>query len=261
MFRLCLPRARASARESLILLVGWSLWWPGAVAGETLTVAVASNFAPAFEALAEDFEARTGYRSRVSTASTGKLYAQIRNGAPFDVFLAADAIRPAQLEQAGLTLGGSRYTYAVGRLVLWSRDPDLGCAEWLTASSEGKLAIANPIHAPYGVAAKEVLDALRIWQRYRTRLVTGENVAQALHFTVSGNARAGLLAASQIAEVEPDGCQWNVPRELYRPIEQQVVVLARAAEKSAAIALAEYLRSEEARIRIRRAGYDLAPGP
>ena len=168
-------------------------------AGDRLTIAVASNFAQVALELAEAFARDTGAAVRVSTGSTGKLYGQIVNGAPFDVFLAADAVRPALLENAGEGLAGTRRTYAIGSLVFWSRAPELAdqCTDAL-ANLDGRLAIANPVTAPYGRAAKEYLMAEGRWEALEPSLVFGESAAQTLQFVATGNAQAGLVAASHV---------------------------------------------------------------
>ena len=244
-------------RATVLVLGVVSAVVPRGVEAETLTVAVASNFTATLKAVAAAFEAQSEHRLRVSSASTGKLYAQIVNGAPFDVFLAADVSHPRLLEANGLTLADSRITYATGRLVLWSRQVDLDCSTWLRAATDGKLAIANPRHAPYGVAAREALESMSVWQRFAERLVIGENVAQALQFAASGNARAGLIAAAQLhlEQLPEGGCSWPIPAELHAPIEQQAVVLARAADSEAARDFHAFLQSAEARELIGRSGY------
>lgn len=195
------------------------------------------------------------------SGSTGKHNAQIRNGAPFDVFFAADAIRPERLERDGLTVVGTRTTYAVGRLVLWSARPryvDAG-GEVLRGDDFRHLAIANPKLAPYGRAAEEVLRAFGVWEEVSGRLVRGENVAQTLHFIQSGNAELGFVAYSQLRAMgqQADGSSWEIPRELYSPIEQQVVLLK---DTSDARALLAFVQSEEARKIISDFGYALPPG-
>lgn len=199
-------------------------------AAERLTLAVASNFRVPAETIAARFTAATGHEVRVSSASTGKLYAQIVNGAPFDVLLAADSERPRLLEEAGLGVAGSRTTYAVGRLVLWSRDPanaGTDCYGQLADLGDRRLAIANPATAPYGIAARQFLQNSGNWQRVSARLVYGENIAQALHFAASGNASLGLIAASQALDARlPDAtCSWTVPTDLYPAIEQQAIAI------------------------------------
>lgn len=229
---------------------------------DVLSVAVASNFSVAMDQLAERFQSQTGHTVRVSRAATGKLYAQVVNGAPFDVLLAADVERPALLEASGHAVGGSRFTYAIGRLVLWSRDPSLAsadCREALEASATGRVAIANPDTAPYGAAAREALTALGLWDRVRGRLVTGESIGQTLQFVASGNARLGFVAAAQLKlpNLPATTCLWQVPPNLYPPIEQQAVLLERAADDVDAQAFLRFLRSSAARRIIAGNGYVL----
>ena len=225
---------------------------------ETIRVAVASNFGPAMRVLAERFEADTGHRLRLSFGSTGKHYAQIRNGAPFDLFLAADTRRPELLEAQGLAVPGSRFTYVLGQLVLWSPQPGLVDArgEVLHGTGFGRLAIANPKLAPYGAAAQEVLTSLGLWDALQPRLVFGENVGQTLQFVVSGGAELGFVARSQITalEAEQRGTWWQPPSSLYAPLAQQVVLLS---EQPAARALWQFLRSDAARRLLRHSGYDV----
>lgn len=236
---------------SLLPAIAWS--------GE-VRVAVAANFVPTLERLAADFGERTGHRVLASSASTGKHYAQIRNGAGFDVFLAADAQRPALVEQEGLGVAGTRFTYAQGRLALWVPGEAALPAprEYLEAARFRRLAIANPRLAPYGLAAQQVLERWQFWDRLQDRLVSGENVAQATQFVATGNAQAGLVALAQVLALAPDarGAYSPIPSGLHDPIDQQALLLR---DSSAARAFIEYLRSDAAVARIREAGY-LVPG-
>ena len=222
-----------------------------------LQVAVSSNFADAATRIADRFEEKTGRKVSLSFGSSGKHFTQIRNGAPFDLFLSADTLRPALLEQEGLAVYGSRHTYAVGKLVLWS--PTIGYVD-----SEGRvlsdgafrfLAIAHPDLAPYGRAAREVLQAKGLWEDLSDRIVRGENISQAYHFVTSGNAELGFVAASQV--IRPgkqfQGSLWAVPDSLYTPIEQQVVLLR---DVEAARDFLEFVKSEEAVQIIHDFGYD-----
>jgi len=223
---------------------------------QEVRVAVATNFKSAMERIAEEFEAETGHEVLLSFGSTGKHYAQIRNGAPFDLFLAADVNRPRRLEEEGVAVAGSRFTYAVGRLALWSRESGLIDQDGAVLHSEGfrYVAIANPDLAPYGRAAREVLEALGLVESLRLRTVRGENVGQAFAFVRSGNAELGFVAFAQVAGLPADaaGSVWVVPSELYSPIEQQAVLLE---ETAAARALLEFLRGSRARAIIRESGY------
>lgn len=238
-----------------ILLLGL----PAAGAGE-LTVAVASNFRVPAEEIGELYTQATGHAVRLSVSSTGKLYAQILSGAPFDIFLAADSERPRLLEQAGLGVAGTRFTYAIGGLVLWSRDPGLrgtDCRDALADPDGGIVAIANPAIAPYGAAAKGFLTASGLWSGVEPRLVYGENIAQTLHFVVSANARLGFIAASQAIDprLPPPSCSWAVPGNLHEPVAQQALLLARARGNSAAAGFVAFLKSATAADVIRRFGY------
>jgi molybdate transport system substrate-binding protein len=226
-------------------------------AGE-IRVAVASNFAGAAREIASRFEQETGHRVVVASGATGKHYAQITNGAPFDVFLAADAERPERLESAGIAVPGSRFIYALGELVLWSPgsgyvDPE---GRVLETGDFRHLAIANPRIAPYGRAAREVLTAAGLWESLQPRLVRGENIAQAFQFVGSGNAELGFVARSQVQRPGGaiDGSWWEVPQSLYAPIVQQAVVLA---DDATARAFTDFLRSAEARKIISDYGYGL----
>lgn len=224
-----------------------------ATAGE-LRIAVASNFIRTAHSLVEVFEQSQGYRPQLVTASTGKHYAQIINGAPFDVFMAADALRPARLQEAGLTVPGTRFTYALGILVLWSPDPDLvQPGEGLPDPSRFRfLALANPDLAPYGYAAREVLTRLGSWAELQPQLVRGENVSQALQFVHSGAAELGFVAGSQV--MQAGGSRWLIPSDSYTPIAQQVVQL-RATRPAGAFL--RFLRSPAAKDLIEAHGYEV----
>lgn len=253
---------RNTFRLSVRVLLAALLLSAGPAQAETLDVAVASNFLLAMKPLATRFEALSGHTLRISGASTGKLYAQVVNGAPFDVLLAADRERPTLLTSSGLASPESRFTYAIGRLVLWSRDPGVstdGCLDALNRDDAGRVAIANPVTAPYGAAAKQTLLKLGLWESRRGRIVVGENIGQALHFVASGNARFGLIAAAQLnaAALPEASCTWPVPPDYHEAIEQQVVLLARAADKAEARAFLEFLQGPDARRIIARQGYGL----
>ena len=222
-----------------------------------LQVAVASNFAGAAEQLAAGFEARTGRAVALSFGSTGKHYAQIHNGAPFDLFLAADRERPERLEREGLAAPDSRFTYALGRLALYSAEPGMvdAAGEVLDGDGFQRLAIANPRLAPYGAAAVAVLEARGRYRALEGRLVLGENIAQTYQFVASGSAELGFVARSQILrpDAPAEGSWWVVPAELHPSIEQQAV---RLSDRPGAAAFLAYLRGEEGRAIIRAFGYD-----
>jgi molybdate transport system substrate-binding protein len=229
-------------------------------AGEVM-VAVAANFAAPMKQIAADFERDSGHRAKLSFGGTGKLYAQIRNGAPFDVFLAADDTTPARLESEGGTVAGSRFTYAIGRLVLWSANEktvdDKG--DVLRQGRFANIALANPKLAPYGTAALETLTSLKLADALQPKFVMGENIGQTHQFVASGNALLGFVALSQVMKEGKlaGGSAWIVPPDLYAPIRQDAVILARGRDNPAATALVQYLRSDKARIVIRSFGYDL----
>ncbi len=246
-------------RPSLILTV--ALLLPILAASqERVTVAVASNFARTATEIADRFTAETGHQVRISAASTGKLYAQIINGAPYDILLAADVERPRLLEEAELGVKGTRFAYAFGTLVLWSRDPGVaaaGCRAQLLHLDKKHLAIANPETAPYGVAAREFLLDAGLWERVRPRLVMGENILQTLHFVASGNASLGLIARSQTSNpvLPSPTCEWVVPTHTYSPLEQQAILLQRAADNKAANEFLNYVRGPAGREQITGHGY------
>ena len=228
-------------------------------AAETLTVAVASNFSRTAQALASRYEETSGQPVRITTGSTGKLYAQIRNGAPYDALLAADQARPRRLEEAGLAVGGSRFTYAEGRLAVWTRDRNLSLAELasaLTGTGVRSIAIANPELAPYGRASRQALQSLGIWEELRDRIVMGENVGQTYALVATGNATVGFVALSSVLDARHVGSHAGVRPELHAPIRQDAVLLRRGAGNDAATAFLAYLKTGRAREIIRRQGYD-----
>lgn len=226
-------------------------------AGEA-RVAVAANFETAAQALGRAFEARSADRVEFSFGATGALYAQIVNGAPFDAFFAADIERPRKLVERDLTTDDGRFTYALGRLVLWSKQSGLVDGEGAVLRGDGfkHLAIANPKLAPYGRAAQQTLAHMGLWQALQPRLVRGQSIAQAHRYVASGNAELGFVALSQVTRPDlPEvGSRWRVPAELYQPIEQQAVLLSDA---PAATAFAAFSRSDIGRRIIRAHGYGL----
>ncbi len=230
----------------------------GPVHADTIRVAVASNFAPAIKALSQQFEQQTGHRVQLAFGSTGKQYAQIIHGAPFDAFFAADSKRPQLLEQQGIALPGSRFTYAIGKLVLWSPEPgrvdDQG--QILQQGSLRHLALANPKLAPYGKAAEQVMRAQGVWQAWRGRIVRGENIGQALQFVKSGNAELGFVAWAQLRQPGSavTGSWWTPPQSSYSPITQQAVLLN---DNPVARQLLAFVRSDSARTLIQSYGYTL----
>ncbi|MEN9903883.1 MAG: molybdate transporter substrate-binding protein [Pseudomonadota bacterium] len=223
-------------------------------------VAVAANFSAPMHRLAQAFEQETGHRLLLSFGATGSLQAQIRHGAPFQVLLAADEETPRRLEADGLGVAGSRFTYATGRLVLWSQQPGLvdGQGEVLRSAAYPRLALANPKLAPYGAAAIETLTRLGLLALWRPRLVQGDSIAQTYQFVASGNATLGFVA---LAQVYSDGriargSAWVVPARLHAPIRQQALLLDAGQGNPAASALLEFLRGGQARAVIRSFGYE-----
>ena len=230
---------------------------PYAAADDT-TVAVAANFKAAMERLVAGFEQDSDHTVAVAYGSSGKLYAQIRQGAPFDAFLSADTAKPDALVEDQRVVAGSRFTYAVGQLVLWSRDePRIPGPVWLKDGDYGRLALANPRFAPYGAAAEQTLGRLGLLDS-RSRWVRGENIAQTYQFVATGNAEAGFVARSQLGAQLPSSV-WIVPPELHDPITQDLVLLKRGAENRAARNFLRYMRSESAARIIQASGYGL-PG-
>jgi len=229
-------------------------------AGE-VQVAVAANFAGPMEKLAEQFQKDTGHKAVVASGATGKFYAQIRNGAPFEVLLSADDETPARLEAEGQVVARSRFTYAVGRLVLWSARANYVDATGavLKTGDFMHLAIANPKTAPYGAAAVAVIDKLGLTARLQPRLVQGENIAQAFQFASTGNAELGFVAQAQVWRDGKftAGSGWIVPASMHAPIRQDAALLTRGAKNPAAQALLDYLRTDKAKALIRAYGYEV----
>ena len=240
-----------------LLLVTATTLISGQAMADEIRIAVASNFAQAIRVAVDHFETDTGHSVTLAFGSTGKHYAQIRNGAPFDAFFAADVRRPELLENEGFAVSKSRFTYALGKLVLWS--PAKAYVD-----TQGKvleqvkfrhLAIANPELAPYGVAARDVLQARGVWDELEKRLVRGENISQAFQFVASGNAELGFVAWSQLKRPGQDieGSYWDVPAVLYSPIEQQAILLK---DSEAGRAFMSFMRSEKAIRIIHDHGYE-----
>lgn len=246
------------ALSTLSLLLTTLLLAATARSGE-VSVAVASNFATAMSDLAAPFERETGHRLLLSYGASGKLYAQIRNGTPFQVFLSADDEKPIQLEKDGAAVPGSRFTYAIGTLVLWSPQPgyvdDEGAV--LASGRFRRLALANPRLAPYGEAAMEVLRQRRLAERLQPNFVMGENIAQTHQFVASGNAELAFLALSQVWRDGrlSGGSAWIVPQSLHAPIRQDALLLLPGRDQPAAQALLTFLRSDRARAIMRAHGY------
>lgn len=235
-------------------IAAWVLTTTSVPAAQT-NVAVAANFTEAAREIAAAFKAKTGHEAVLSFGSSGQFYSQITQGAPFQVFLSADDARPKKLTEDGLAVPGSRFTYAIGKLVLWSKTPNLVKGEeTLKAASFAKLSICNPIAAPYGAAAVETMKALKIYDGLRPKLVEGATITQAYQFVETGNAELGFVALSQLTGTET-GSRWLVPQELYSPIRQDAVLLKSGASNEAATGFIAFLRTPEARAIIEKYGY------
>jgi molybdate transport system substrate-binding protein len=233
--------------------------WLGAARAGEVKVAVASNFAGPLARIAKGFTAASGHTLKVSSGATGKFRTQIRSGAPFEVLIAADDDTPQQLITAGLGVKGSDFTYAIGKLVLWSAKPGVVDTDGQVLAGKGfaHLAIANPKVAPYGAAALEVIKARGLSDALAPRLVTAESIAQAFQFVSTGNAELGFVALSQVAVPGKPvtGSYWLVPPHLYGEIRQDAVLLKAGEKNPAARALLDYLRSAPARAVIAAWGY------
>lgn len=239
-----------------VLLLALSLP-PKLVRAETVRLAVAANFTGVTNQLVPLYEKTSGNTLKVSFGSTGKLYAQIVHGAPFDLFLAADQARPKRLVKEGVAIESSRFTYARGRLMLWSSDVDRfkDGESYLRSGNFRKLATANPKTAPYGLAAQQLLQHLGIAQTLSAKLVLGDSIAQTFQFTATGNAQLGLVAASQVKRWSQRGSQWLIPDSYYQPIAQQAVLLKKGESNLAASHFLQFLKSPTAQSIIRDYGY------
>jgi molybdate transport system substrate-binding protein len=231
-----------------------SLICTGAFAGQTV-VAAAANFTDAAKEIAAAFKQKTGHEAVMSFGSSGQLYTQTTQDAPFQIMLSADDVRPAKLVKEGLGVADSQFTYAIGKLVLWSKDPDLVKGmETLKSAKFAKLSICNPVAAPYGAAAVETMKALNLYDTLQPKIVEGANVTQAFQFVATGNAEAGFIALSQLSG-NSGGSRWLVPQNLYKPIKQDAVLLKKGAGNEAAVAFIAFLKSPEARAVIEKYGY------
>ena len=232
----------------------------GSAFAAEVKVAVAANFIEPMKEIATSFEKATGHKAVLSSGGTGKFYAQIRNGAPFDIFLSADHETPAKLEREKLAVAGSRFTYAIGRLALWSAkigyvDPN---GDILRQQSFRHIAVASPKLAPYGAAAIETLTQLGLLNTLQSKFVQGENIGQTYQFVATGNAELGFVALSQIyrnGNVQT-GSAWIVPTNLYQAIQQDAAILTHGKSNPAATALMTFLKSNDARKIIKSYGYD-----
>jgi len=236
---------------ALLLLMLGKVW------GADINVAVAANFTEPAKEIAARFSETTGHQAVLSFGASGQFYSQITQGGPFDALLSADETRPKKLIEDGLAVKESRFTYAIGKLVLWSKTANLVKGpETLKAASFAKLSICNPAAAPYGAAAVEAMKSLGIYETLQPKLVEGATITQAYQFVETGNAELGFVALSQLG-LDDTGSRWLVPQELYTPIQQDAVLLKNGAESEAARAFIEFLKGPEARAIIKRYGYVL----
>lgn len=224
---------------------------------DKLNIAVAANFTGALQQLAEAFKGKSGHEILISSASTGKIYTQIKNGAPFDVFMSADEVHPDKLVKEGIADVDHDIVYALGKLVFISNIAVKGkCQDALSDARLVHLAIANPQAAPYGTAAQQVLEHMGVWDKMQAKLVQGENISQTLQFVSSGSANAGFVAKSTVGGAS-FACEWAVPDNLYTPIRQKMVVLNQSKAKPAVQAFWQFMQSAEAIAIIRNNGYDV----
>ncbi len=234
---------------------------PAAVRADEVNVAVAANFTAPMQRIADDFQKDTGHKAVLSFGSTGRFYAQIKEGAPYHVFLAADDETPSRIEKEGGAVAGTRFTYAIGKLVLWSRKPDFvdDRGAVLKSAQVDRLAIADPKLAPYGAAAVETMKKLGVFESLQPKIVQGESISQAHQFVATGNAILGFVALSQVwADGKlKEGSAWIVPSDLYAPIRQDAVILGRGKDNAAAKALLGYLKGDKARAIIQGFGYEM----
>lgn len=237
-----------------VALVATGLIAGQANAGET-NVAVAANFTDAAKEIAAVFKEKTGHDAILSFGSSGQFYTQITQDAPFQIFLSADDERPKKLVDEGLGVSESRFTYAIGKLVLWSKDPNLVKGEeTLKEAAFAKLSICNPVAAPYGAAAVETMQSLKLYDALKPKFVEGANISQAFQFVDTGNAELGFVALSQIVGDE-SGSRWEIPQNLYEPIRQDAVLLKKGSDNEAATAFIDFLKGPEARAIIEKYGY------
>ncbi|MGD8567435.1 MAG: molybdate ABC transporter substrate-binding protein [Gammaproteobacteria bacterium] len=248
-------KTRVACRIPLLLII---LFFPQYAAAGTARIAVASNFTATIKQIVDRFEKTTDNKIVVALGSTGKIYAQIEHGARFDAFFAADERRPVLLEKNKRIIPGSRFTYAIGKIALWSSVKGYvdSNGKVLAAGEFNRLSIANPKLAPYGKAAQQVLQAMGLWQKVQSKLVFGENINQAFQFVMSGNAKLGFVALSQLVSLdkEQQGSYWIADPSTYQPIEQQAVLLT---NNRTAGDFMEFVRGSEASVIIRQAGYNI----
>lgn len=246
--------------KSWLLIILTSSFLVASARADEVNVAVAANFTAPMQKIAAAFEQDTGHKSVLAFGSTGKLYAQIKNGAPFQILLAADDRTPERLEREGLGVSGSRFTYAIGKLALWSRQPRLvdDKGDVLRSGRFEHIALADPKLAPYGAAAVEVLNSLGLMSSLAPKFVTGENIAQTYQFVATGNAELGFVALSQVfADGKlSQGSAWLIPASLYSPIRQDAVMLGSGKDNVAAVALMAYLCTDKVLAIVRSFGYE-----
>ena len=245
---------------SRTLLIMGALLASQASLADEVQVAVAANFVAPMQKIAAEFAKDTGHKAQLAFGATGKFYAQIRNGAPFEILLAADDTTPEKLEKEGAGVAGSRFTYAIGKLALWSKQPGLVDAQGqvLKSGNFDKIAVADPKLAPYGAAAVEVMTQLGVLNTLRPKFVQGENIAQTHQFVATQNAQLGFVALSQVMADGRvvEGSVWAVPATLYSPLRQDAVLLNKGQGNAAATALLQYLKGDKARAVIRGYGYE-----
>lgn len=243
-----------------IIAVSFTLLCSTQSDAENISIAVASNFAQTLHMLANDFKANTGHQLRISSASTGKLYTQISHGAPFDIFLAADEVRPDRLIAEDKASAEQARVYAQGKLTFISNiKPEKNCQTVLNSAALKRLAIANPKTAPYGAAAQQTLEKLQHWQSLKPKLVMGENIAQTLQFVATGSANAGFVAKSMLQNNSNINvaCEWDVAADMHTAINQKMVILKKSSGKLGVKAFWHYLQSEGAKTIIKNSGYDV----
>jgi molybdate transport system substrate-binding protein len=244
-----------NAVRSIVLAAALALLASGGARCGEINVAVAANFTEPAKEITAAYKQKTGHDAVLSFGSSGQFYSQITQGAPFHVFLSADDARPKKLIDDGLAVAGSRFTYAIGKLVLWSKTPDLVKGEeTLRSATFAKLSICNPAAAPYGAAAVEAMKSLKLYDGLQSKLVEGATITQAYQFIETGNAELGFVALSQLTGV-PVGSRWVVPQELYSPIRQDAVLLKSGGSNEAATSFMAFLRGSEARAIIEKFGY------
>ncbi|WP_222833018.1 molybdate ABC transporter substrate-binding protein [Pseudomonas sp. SC3(2021)] len=253
---ICASRFAPSCLVSLL-----AVFAIGTVQADEVQVAVAANFTAPIQALAADFEKDTGHKLVAAYGATGQFYTQIKNGAPFEVFLSADDTTAEKLEKEGDSVKGSRFTYAIGTLALWSAKEGYVDAKGdvLKKNEYQHLSIANPKAAPYGLAATQVLEKLKLTEATKAKIVEGQNITQAYQFVSTGNAEVGFVALSQIYKdgKVSSGSAWIVPASLHDPIKQDAVILNKGKDSAAAKALVEYLKGPKAAAVIKSYGYQL----